>query len=106
MKELAFALLLGGGLSIDATAQTTARVWTYQYLLATAQTERELAPIAEHLVQVKQLHIPALTDFAAEVLLARVGEPGFPIKNKLRLIRVLGTDKSPRYTAVLTHRPD
>jgi len=101
MKKLAFALLLGSVFSIDATAQSPARVWTYEYLLATAQTERELAPIAEHLVQVKQLHMPALTDFAAEVLLARVSEPGYPLQNKVRLISVLGVEKGARYTAVL-----
>jgi hypothetical protein len=77
-------------------------VWIYQYLLATSITERELAPITEHIVHERSLQIPALLDFAAEVLLARIGDRGFPLQNKLRLIHVLGADKTPRYTDVLT----
>jgi hypothetical protein len=79
-----------------------ARIWIYQYLLATSSTERELAPITEHIVHERPLQNPQLLDFAAEVLLARIGDGGYPLQNKLRLIRVLGKEKSPRYTAVLT----
>jgi hypothetical protein len=98
---LALALLFGSA-SPATAASPDARVWTYQYLLATATTERELAPITEHIIEEKALHRAELLDFAAEVLLARIGDPAFPLQNKLRLIRVLAVGKSPRYNGVLT----
>jgi hypothetical protein len=89
-------------LAFSSTAAADARTWTYQYLLATAKTERELAPITEHVIEEKALHHAEILDFAAEVLLARVGDATFPLQNKLRLIRVLDVEKSPRYNDVLT----
>lgn len=87
--------------SATAAAADDARIWTYQYLLATAITERELAPITEHIVEEKALQRPEIFDVAAEVLLTRVDEAKFPLQNKLRLVRVLGAAKSPRYNGVL-----
>lgn len=77
------------------------RLWTYQYLLATSVTERELAPITEHIVHDPSLQIPEVGDFAAEVLLARWDDTGFPLQNKLRLVRVIGSMESKRYEKVL-----
>jgi hypothetical protein len=99
---LALALLFGSASPATSAAPADARVWIYQYLLATATTERELAPITEHIIDEKALHRADLLDFAAEVLLARIGDPAFPLQNKLRLIRVLAAAKSPRYNGVLT----
>ena len=76
-------------------------MWTYQYLLATSVTERELAPITEHIVHDPNLQRPELGDFAAEVLLARWDEVNFPLQNKLRLVRVIGSMESKRYDTVL-----
>ena len=59
------------------------------------------APITEHIVKDATLHGADIMDFAAEVLLARIGDPRFPQQNKLRLIRVLGAAGSPRYNTVL-----
>lgn len=100
MKALVIALLLGS--TFPASAADAGRVWAYQYLLATAHTERALAPITEHIVEEKALHRADLLDFAAEVLLARIGDSNYPFQNKLRLIRVLGAEEGPRYNAVLT----
>ncbi len=95
-------LLLVALLSTDAAAQIPAgRLWTYQYLLATSITERELAPITEHIFHDPNLQEPELGDFAAEVLLARFDDKDFPLQNKLRLIRVVGAMRSTRYNAVL-----
>ncbi len=88
--------------SLSCAAAPDARVWTYQYLLATATTERELAPITEHIVKDASLHRPEIMDFAAEVLLARAADTSFPPQNKRRLIRVLGASKSRRYNGVIT----
>jgi hypothetical protein len=95
------AFILAVSFSSAAAAAPDARVWTYQYLLATATTERELAPITEHIVKDAALHGTDIMDFAAEVLLARMGDARFPLQNKLRLIRVLGAAGSPRYNTVL-----
>jgi hypothetical protein len=94
----AIALLFCG---VSSAAVSDARTWIYQYLLATATTERELAPITEHIVKDASLHRPELMDFAAEVLLARAGDASFPPQNQRRLIRVLGASKSRRYNAVI-----
>ncbi|MEO8062182.1 MAG: hypothetical protein ABI821_05485 [Pseudomonadota bacterium] len=103
MKQLALAVLLGSAFSMaHAGAALDARIWTYQYLLATSTTERELAPITEHIIKQPFLQVPEILDFAAEVLLARVSEADYPLQNKLRLVRVLAKEKSPRYNAVLT----
>ena len=102
MKRLALALLLGSALGfVDTASASDGRLWTYQYLLATSVTERELAPITEHIVHEELLQVPELLDFAAEVLLARMGDSAFPMQNKLRLIRVVGADESGRYNGVL-----
>lgn len=95
---LTLVLLFG---SPFACAAPSAREWTYQYLLATSMTERELAPITEHIIKDKSLQRSELLDFSAEVLLARMSDSNYPLQNKLRLIRVLGTEKSPRYTDLL-----
>lgn len=84
-----------------AWAAPAGRVWTYQYVLATAQTERELAPITEHIIKEEALHEPALLDFAAEVLAAHAADRDYPLQNKIRLARVLAIEKSSRYSAVL-----
>jgi hypothetical protein len=102
MKRLLIALLVAAGACVDAQAAAPAgRVWTYQYLLATSTTERELAPITEHIVHDPELLDPEIGDFAAEVLLARIGDQDFPLQNKLRLIRAVGSMASTRYDAVL-----
>ena len=98
---LTLALLFSSALPAAAATAPDARVWTYQYLLATATTERELAPITEHIVKDPTLHGADVMDFAAEVLLARIGDASFPLQNKLRLIRVLGAAGTPRYNTVL-----
>jgi hypothetical protein len=103
MKKLTLALLVACSFSLDAAAADDARTWTYQYLLATARTERELAPITEHIIAERRLHTLPLLDFTAEVLLTRLDDGNFPLQNKLRLIRVLDVAKSPRYTDVLVH---
>jgi hypothetical protein len=101
MRKLAIALL-ATCCGADASAEVSAgRLWTYQYLLATSMTERELAPITEHLVHDPELLESGLGDFAAEVLLARMGDRNFPLQNKLRLIRVVGSMESARYGTVL-----
>jgi hypothetical protein len=81
------------------TASADAVVWTYQYLLATAQTELELAPIVERIVE-DEVPNHELSDFAAEVLLARAGDPSYPASNKTGLLRVLFAARSHRYDAV------
>ena len=98
--------VLGAILALIAPAFAAAqvspgRLWTYQYLLATSVTERELAPITEHIVHDPELQIPEIGDLAAEVLLARFDETDFPLQNKLRLIRVIASMESTRYDAVL-----
>jgi len=70
-------------------------------VLVTANTERELAPITDHIVHDPGLQDTGIGDFAAEVLLARYDDQGYPWKNKLRLIRVLAAMHSRRYDAVL-----
>jgi len=102
MKYIACALILACAAADSSAATADAREWVYQYLLASSTTERELAPITEHIVHERPLQNPRLLDFAAEVLLARIAEAGYPLQNKLRLIRVLGMDKNARYTDVLT----
>lgn len=77
------------------------RLWTYQYLLATSYTERELAPITEHIVHHPELQVPAIGDVASETLLARFDDRDFPLQNKLRLIRAIGAMRSTRYATVL-----
>jgi hypothetical protein len=95
------ALLAGVALWTDASAQeTTGRAWMYQYLLATAYTERELAPVTETIIK-GELPDTGITDVAAEVLLARMNESSFPLQNKIRLTRVLDAAKTRRYAAVL-----
>jgi hypothetical protein len=84
-----------------AAAASPGRVWAYKYVLATARTERELAPITEHLIAERGLRERDLVDFAAEVLLANVADTSYPLENKFRLIRVLKAAKSPRYEATL-----
>jgi hypothetical protein len=74
-------------------------VWTYQYLLATAHTELELAPVIEHIVE-DELPDNELSDFAAEMLLARSGDASYPARNKTGLLRVLAAARSHRYDAV------
>jgi hypothetical protein len=102
MRRLLIALLVAAAGYVDAQAAAPAgRVWTYQYLLATSVTERELAPITEHIVHDPELLDPEIGDFAAEVLLARIGDKNFPLQNKLRLIRAVGSMQSTRYNAVL-----
>jgi hypothetical protein len=103
-RLLPAALLLA--VSLSSAAAPDARTWTYQYLLATAKTERELAPITEHIVKDASLHGTDIMDFAAEVLLARTSDGSFPLQNKLRLIRVLGAAGSPRYNTVLLRVSD
>jgi hypothetical protein len=103
MRKMALALLAGGAVTVaNIAGAQDARVWTYQYLLATSQTERELAPITEHIIKERALHRLDLMDFAAEVLLARIDDPNYPFQNKLRLIRVLGAHEGQRYDALLT----
>jgi hypothetical protein len=100
MRKLLFALLVVAG--ADASAQVEpGRLWSYQYLLATSVTERQLAPITEHIVHNPDLQVSEVGDFAAEVLLARFDDKEFPLQNKLRLIRVIGSMRSTRYDAVL-----
>jgi hypothetical protein len=84
-----------------AAAASPGRVWAYQYVLATARTERELAPVTEHLIAERGLRERALVDFAAEVLLAQVADTSYPVQNKFRLIRVLKAANSSRYEATL-----
>lgn len=85
-----------------ASAQVPAgRLWTYQYLLVTSVTERELAPISEHIFHDGTLQVPELGDYAAEVLLARWDDSNYPLQNKLRLVRVVGAMGSARYNDVL-----
>jgi hypothetical protein len=100
MRKLAIALLLWTSSAIAAADDPDGLVWTYRYLLATAYTERELAPITEHIIK-DELPNNDLTDFAAEVLLARAGDPQFPLQNKIRLLRILAAAKTRRYDAVL-----
>jgi hypothetical protein len=103
MRKLVFALLVAAFACAEAPATVPpGRLWTYQYLLATSRTERELAPITEHILNEDGLYEPELLDFVAEVLLARVGDTDFPLQNKLRLIRVLGDTKGSRYKTVLS----
>jgi hypothetical protein len=100
MRRILFALVAVA--CADASAQIPAgRLWTYQYLLATSLTERELAPITEHIVHDPNLQEPELGDFAAEALLARWDDIHFPLPNKLRLVRVVGSMESKRYDTVL-----
>jgi len=80
---------------------TPGRLWTYQYLLVSSDSEHELAPITEHIVHHPELQVPAIGDVAAEVLLARYDDKDYPIQNKLRLIRVIAAMRSARYDAVL-----
>ncbi len=94
---LLVALLFSSAL----VAAPDARTWTYQYVLATATTERELSPIAEQIVRDATLQRAEILDFAAEVLLARNGDASFPLQSKLLLIRMLGAAGSPRYNALL-----
>jgi hypothetical protein len=82
------------------TDATDAITWTFEYLLATAQTERELAPVTDHIVR-DELPYPLLTDFAAEVLLSRAKDASYPEQNKIRLVRILDAARSRRYEAVL-----
>lgn len=105
MKRLTLLALMfacGSCLAAPGPPAPPWRVWLYRYLLATSVTERELAPITEHIVKEPPLQTAELMDFAAEVLLERIGDARFPLQNKLRLIRVLGKDKTGRYSIVLT----
>lgn len=86
-----------------AAAQDSSLIWTYKYLVATAATERELAPIAEHIKESIELEDQGLFDVVAERLLTRFDDPAFPEKNKARLIRALGSWPDGRYDDVLRH---
>lgn len=97
---LLLGILVGLGGSVRADVPP-GRLWTYQYLLVTSNTERELAPITEHIVHDPDLQEPEIGDFAAQVLLTRYDDPGYPWKNKLRLIRVIAAMQSKRYDTVL-----
>lgn len=77
-----------------------ALVWTYQYLLATAKTERELAPVTEHIIR-DELPDNEITDVVAEVLLAHLDDASYPVRNKVRLLQVLAKARSRRYDALL-----
>lgn len=93
-------------LEAAAKAEADASLWTYEYLLATARTDLELAPVTDRGISEARVwgKLPEneLTDFAAEVLLARFADPEFPVEGKVRLIRVLDAAKSRRYGRVLT----
>jgi hypothetical protein len=93
---------VGNSCATEADVISPGRLWTYQYLLATAQSQRQLAPIAEHMIDEETLDDPRLVDVAAEVLLARADDADFPFQNKRRLVNVLGAMKTPRYNALLT----
>jgi hypothetical protein len=102
VKKIWFAAVACGVMSMGKAAETPAGLqWVYQYLLATSWTERELAPVTERIIK-DELPNTQISDVAAEVLLARMGDGQFPLQNKLRLIRVLGADESGRYDALLT----
>src|SRR5262245_30660410 len=98
---LAVALFCALIFSTHASAADSARIWTYKYVLATAVTERELAPITEHIIKSQVLNEPDLLDVVAESLLARYNDASYPEQNKIRLIRVLEAHGGPRYHAVL-----
>ena len=87
--------------AFGASAAPAGRVWTYQYVLSTGQSERELAPITDHIIKEDELHDRALLDYVAEVLVTRFLDGHFTVPYKLRLIRALKIEKTPRYTAVL-----
>lgn len=102
-KRFFAAVLLGTAVLAPAVAASASpgRIWAYEYVLATARSERELAPITGHLLEVPDLRQPELLDFVAETLLAKVADATYPPRNKYALIRVLKSSKSPRYGATL-----
>lgn len=102
MRRFARALLLTGALGSPAAfAETDAFTWTYQYLLVTSTTQLELAPIAERIIYDDELPNLEISDVAAEVLLARIGDPEYPLDNKIRLLRIVKAAKSKRYDAIV-----
>jgi hypothetical protein len=102
------ALLPVVAAAVDETPD--ALVWTYEYLMATSHTERELAPIAARAIEDERVYgeLPGheLTDFTAEVLLARFNDPDFPTESKVLLVKVLDAAKSRRYGTVLSRVRD
>jgi hypothetical protein len=100
LRRLWLAMLLGL-CPLIAAAQEDDRVWAYRYLLVTAQTERELAPVAEHIVK-DELPDTSLTDVVAEILLTRAADPAYPPENDIQLLKVLAAARSRRYDAALT----
>jgi hypothetical protein len=102
MKTSVAALLLVCAFpNIDANAASAGRLWTYQYVLSTATSDRELAPITEHIIKEDELHEPALLDYVAEVLSTRFLDAHYSADYKLRLVRALKVEKTPRYATVL-----
>jgi hypothetical protein len=75
-------------------------MWVYEYLLATADTERELAIVTDR-ITFRELPNTALGDFAAEVLLERLDDPGYETGNQTRLVNLLIATKSDRYVDVI-----
>jgi hypothetical protein len=100
------AVLLAALASAFADAAESAHNWTYRYLLVTSESERELAPVTEHIIKKPRVDDAVLLDVTAETLLARFDEPNYPEQNKIRLIRVLEARGGPRYHAVLRHVQD
>ncbi len=99
--NLAVAIACAFLVSLPASAAESARVWTYKYVLATAETEQQLAPITEHIIKTPALAERGLLDVTAETLLARFADSQYPEQNKIRLIRVLEAHGGPRYHSVL-----
>ena len=100
LRRFWLAMLLGL-CPLIAAAEEDDRVWAYRYLLVTAQTERELAPVAEHIVK-EELPETSLTDVVAEILLTRAADPAYPPENDIQLLKVLAAARSRRYDAALT----
>lgn len=99
---LVVAALAGSSDAADEDPAIPAIVWTYEYVLATADTDVEIAPIADRIAKDGWLPRQALTDFAAEVLLARVAQPAFPRETVIALIGILDKARSTRYGEVLS----
>lgn len=99
LHPLWLAMLLGV-CPLIAAAQEDDRVWAYRYLLVTAQTESELAPVTEHIIK-GELPDNSLTDVVAEILLTRAARPDYPPANDIHLLKVLAAARSRRYDAAL-----
>jgi hypothetical protein len=75
-------------------------IWVYEYLLATADTEHELAIVTDR-ITFRELPHTALSDFAAEVLVEHLDDPNYQTGNQALLVNLLTATKSDRYVDVI-----